>query len=72
MAYQGISSKYMQGITRRRINDIANSIVDGMELTIRKTEAIRRVRTVQTALGEGARQIIAFYQVVYRKESTWS
>jgi len=72
MVRQKTGDRYMQRVTCRRINDMANSIVDGMELTIRKTETIRRVRTVQTALGEGARQIIAFYQVVYRKESTWS
>ncbi len=71
MVYQGISSKYMQGITRRRINDIANSIVDGMELAIRKIETIRHARTAHAAMGESARQIIAFYQVVYRKESSW-
>jgi hypothetical protein len=71
MVRQKTGGRYMQGITRRRINDMANSIVDGMELTIRRIETIRPIRAVQTALGEGARQIIAFYQVVYRKESGW-
>jgi hypothetical protein len=71
MVRQKTGDRYMQRVTCRRINDMANSIVDGMELTIRRIETIRPIRAVQAALGEGARQISTFYQVVYRKESGW-